>query len=173
MQGTIVSDVTCQGGTGRPYIKATIIHKHHKVRSPAPVSAPSHPTPNLLPPSEMPAFVISPSPSSLGSTLLILGGVIAGLSYVKLIYDIFNHRILAEGVRRDARAKEMKVVMWRLSRFDAKVKSGEVMGREEMEEGKRMERLVRCWMCSLEDDAAADHKGPSLVLTFEKCHKEF
>ena len=110
----------------------------------------------------------SPSPSPLNSTLIILGGVIAGLSYVKSIYNISNDRILAEGERRSARAKEMKVVMWRLARFEAKIKSGELMGREEMEEGKRMERLFRCWLCSLEDDAAADHKGRSLVVTSER-----
>ena len=170
MQGTNVSDVTCQGGIARPYI-TIIFHKHHKVRSSVP--APSHPTPTLSPPSKMAVFgpSPSPSPSPLNPTLIILGGVIAGLS--KIIYNISNNRILAEGERRSARAKEMKVVMWRLARFDAKIKSGEVMGREEMEEGKRMERLFRCWLCSLEDDAAADHKGTSLVVTFEKCRGWF
>ena len=78
---------------------------------------------------------------------------------------------MAEMARRSARAKEMKVLKARLDRFDAKVKSGEAVGREDMEEGKRMERLFRCWLCSLEDDAAADHKGRSLVVTFEKCRR--
>ena len=111
----------------------------------------------------------SRSPSQLDTTLLILGGVIIGFSYVKLIHNMSNERIIAEGVRRSARAKEMEVLKARLAHFDAKIKSGEVMGREEMEEGKRMERLFRSWLCSLEGDAAADHKGRSLVVTFEKC----
>ena len=90
------------------------------------------------------------------------------ISCLKSCHDISNERKLAEGARRSARAKEMKVLKARLDRFDAKVKSGEVVGREDMEEGKRMERLFRCWLCSLEDEAAADHKGRSLLVTFEK-----
>ena len=101
--------------------------------------------------------------------LLVLCGVSMGISCLKFCHDISNQGKIAEGVRRSARAKEMKVVKARLARFDAKIKSGEVMGREEMEEGKRMERLFRCWLCSLEDDAVADYKGRSLVVTFEKC----
>ena len=165
MQGTIVSDVPCQGVIARPYIKVTSF-KHHKLRSPAPAPAPapSHPTPTLLPPSKMPAFGPSPNPHPLESTILILGGVALGMSYVKFLCKISNERILADGVSRSAQVKEMQVLKARLDVFDAKVKSGEVIGREEMEEGKRMERLFRCWLCSLENEA----QGGSIVVTFEK-----
>ena len=101
--------------------------------------------------------------------LLLLCGVSLTVSCLKIWHDISNQRKLAEGVSRGAQAKEMKVLKARLARFDDKIKSGEVMGREEMEEGKRMERLFRHWLCSLEEDAAADHKGRSFVVTFEKC----
>lgn len=96
---------------------------------------------------------------------MILGGVVLGMSYVKFLCNISNERILADGVSRNARAKEMEVLKARLDVFDAKVKSGEVVGREAMEEGKRMERLFRCWLCSLEENEA---QGGSLVVTFEK-----
>ena len=115
----------------------------------------------------MPAFGPSPSPLNL-SMLLVLCGVSMGVSCLKLCQDISNGRKVAEGVRRSAQAKEMKVLKARLARFEDKIKSGEVMGREEMEEGKRMERLFRHWLCSLEDDAAADYKERSFMVTFEK-----
>ena len=50
----------------------------------------------------------------------------------------------------------MKALKARLERFHDKVDGGEVIGEEEMQEGKSMERLFRRWLRSLEDNAAAD-----------------
>lgn len=91
-----------------------------------------------------------------------------GVPCLTFCYNTLNDRKLANEVHRSARAEEMKVLMARLDRFYAKSKSGGVMGREEMEEGRRMERLFRRWLRSLEDNAVADDEGRSLVVTFEQ-----
>ena len=62
----------------------------------------------------------------------------------------------------------MKALKARLERFHAKVDGGEVIGEEEMQEGKRMERLFRRWLRSLEDNAAADDEGTSAAVKAEK-----
>lgn len=106
------------------------------------------------------------------ATLISKGNHLSQAPYAhqrqRFCYDIFKDRNLAKEVRRRARLEEMKALMAPLDRFYAKSKSGEVMGREEMEEGKRMERLFRRWLRSLEDNAVADDEGRSLVVMFEK-----
>lgn len=114
-----------------------------------------------------------PGPSPSRETLLLLRtpcliALLFAFPCLRFCYDIFKDRNLAKEVRRRARLEEMKALMAPLDRFYAKSKSGEVMGREEMEEGKRMERLFRRWLRSLEDNAVADDEGRSLVVMFEK-----
>ena len=70
--------------------------------------------------------------------------------------------------RRNAQALEMKALKARLDRFHAKTDSGEVIDGEETEEGKRMERLFRRWLRSLEDEAKADDERRSLVMKAER-----
>lgn len=136
-------------------------------------SPPSHPTPILHPPSKMSGPSPSPDPQQLLRTpcliaLLFTCGVSISVPCLTFCYNIFNDRKVAKEVRRSARAEEMKALMARLDRFYAKSRSGDVMGRDEIEEGKRMERLFRRWLRSLGDNAVGDDEGRSLVVTFEK-----
>lgn len=63
----------------------------------------------------------------------------------------------------------MKVLKVRLACIEDKIKSGEVMCIQMMEEGQRMERLFQRWLCSLEDDVGAGYYGRSSVVRCEKC----
>lgn len=50
----------------------------------------------------------------------------------------------------------MKVLKTRLDRFYARLADGEALGEGEMEEGRRMEKLLRRWVRCVEEDAGRE-----------------
>ena len=99
--------------------------------------------------------------------ILFTCGISISVPCLTFCYNIFNDRKVAKELRRTAQAEEMKVLTACLARFYVKLDGGEIIKKEEMEEGKRMERLFRRWLRNLEVGALADDEGSSLVVKFE------
>ncbi|CAD6585243.1 MAG: hypothetical protein ASARMPREDX12_001944 [Alectoria sarmentosa] len=97
-----------------------------------------------------------PPPKASPVAPFLTFSVYLGISGLMIYYAIIFNRDQAKLTRRMTRATEMKALKARLERFHDKVDGGEVIGEEEMQEGKSMERLFRRWLRSLEDNAAAD-----------------
>lgn len=85
-----------------------------------------------------------------------------GLLGLTTYYAIKLNRHQAAMSRRTTQALEMKVLRARLDRFHAKIDGGEVIDEEEIQEGKRAERLFQRRLRSMEEDAVADDQGRSV-----------
>ena len=107
--------------------------------------------------------------ASITGFLLTSSVFIGASSLIWIFYTIIiTNRGRATLSRRKIQALEMKVLKARLDRLHAKIDRGEVMGEEEMQDVKRMERLFWHWVRSLEIHAAADEEGSSAAVTNER-----
>ena len=115
---------------------------------------------------------MAPTPASLRASItgfLLTSSVFLGASsLISIFYTIITNRGRATLSRRKIQAFEMKVLKARLDRLHAKIDRGEVMGEEEMQDVKRIERLFWHWVRSLEIHAAADEEGSSAAVTNER-----
>ena len=84
-----------------------------------------------------------------------------GLSLVPFFFSIFHMQSQTVLLRRRAQASEIRALEARLLRFDAKLDAGKVLSEEEMQEGKRMKRVIDRWLRSLEDSAATSNEKSS------------